>query len=61
MFNCGGLNENGSHKPIGSSTIRRCGLVGVGVTLEDVCHWGWALRSQMLKAGPVSLSFAVAC
>lgn len=19
---------------------------------EDVCHWGWALRFQMLKPGP---------
>ena len=27
------------HRPIGSGTIRRFGLVGVGVTLlEEVCH-----------------------
>jgi hypothetical protein len=30
---------------IGSSTTRWYGLVGVGVALlEEVCHWGWALR-----------------
>ena len=32
---CGGLNMLGP----GNGTIRRCGLVGVGVSL-----WGWALR-----------------
>ena len=33
-------------------TIRRYGLHGVGVTLlGEVCHWGWALRSQILKPG----------
>ena len=54
---CGGLNRFGSHRfmclnawPIGSGTIRRCGLVGVGVALmEKVCHCGFALRSAMLK------------
>ena len=36
---CGGLNMLGP----GSGTMRRCGLVGVGVTsLEEVCHCGWA-------------------
>lgn len=37
-----------AHRPIVSGSIRRCGLVGVGVSL------GAALRSQMLKAGSVS-------
>jgi hypothetical protein len=33
---CDGLNVLGS----GSGTIRRCGLVGVGLTmLEEVCHF----------------------
>ena len=34
---CGGLNMLGP----GSGTIRKCGLVGVGVALlEEVCHFG---------------------
>ena len=38
---CGGLNNKGPHRPMGSSTIRRCGLVGEGVALLDgVCHGG---------------------
>ena len=44
---CGGLNRFGSHRfmclnvwPLGDSTIRRCGLVGVGVALEEVSHCG---------------------
>ena len=47
---CGGLNRDG---PIDSQvcmlgperdTIRRCGLVGVGVALsEEVCHCGGGL------------------
>ena len=37
---CGGLNMLGP----GSGTIRRCGLVGVGVALlEEVCHCGGRL------------------
>ena len=36
----GGLNKNGPNKPIGSDTIRRCGLVEVLVALlEKVYHW----------------------
>ena len=31
---CGGLNENGPHKPRGNDTIRRCGLVEGRVSLE---------------------------
>ena len=54
---CGGLNKNGPRRLIGSNTIRRYGLVGVGMAvLEEVCHWGRALRFQMPKPGPVSLS-----
>ena len=35
--------------------IRRCGLVGVGgVFLEEVCHWGRALRLQKLHPGLVA-------
>ena len=50
----GGLKENGSHRLIGSVTIRRYCLVKVSVALlEEVCHWGQALRSQMLMLGPV--------
>ena len=38
--NCGGLNMLGP----GRGTIRRCGLVGVGVALlEEVCHCGHGL------------------
>jgi hypothetical protein len=33
-------------------------FVGVGVALlEEMCHWGWALRFQNPKPDPVSLSF----
>ena len=40
-----------------SGTIRRCGLVGVGVTLfDEVCHCGWTMRFQMLKLGTMPLS-----
>ena len=30
---CDGLKENGPYRPIGSGTIRRSGLVGVGMAL----------------------------
>jgi hypothetical protein len=34
----GSLNKNGPYRPIGSGTIRRCHLVGVGVVvLEEAC------------------------
>ena len=43
---CDGLNRNSLHRvmclhawPIGSGTIRKCGLIGVGMALlEEVCH-----------------------
>jgi hypothetical protein len=38
-------------------------MVSIGpqvvVLLVEVCHWGWALRFQILKPGPVSLSLPV--
>ena len=41
---CGGLNVIGPHCPIGSGTIGRHGLVGVGVALlEEMCPWGGEL------------------
>ena len=36
---CGGLKEKDPQRRTGNDTIRRCGLVGVGVALlEEVCH-----------------------
>jgi hypothetical protein len=55
---CVGLNSNVSHRliclntqSIGSSTIKKCGLFGVGVALfeDKVITRGWALRSQTFK------------
>jgi Fe-S oxidoreductase len=55
---CGSLNRNGPHRlmclddwPIGSDTIRRLGLVGIGVSLlQEVGNCGGpALRSPLLK------------
>ena len=41
---CSSLNVTGSHKLIGSATIRRCDFVGVYVALlEEVCHYGGGL------------------
>jgi hypothetical protein len=42
--------------PVGGGTVRRCDLVGVGMTLLEyvtVCGLGKALRSLMLKLRPV--------
>jgi hypothetical protein len=38
---------------LGSGTIRRCGLVGVGVALlEEVCHyWGRLLDLPLNQSG----------
>ena len=55
---CGRLIRNDLHKlnvnecmAIGSGTIRRCGLIGVGVTLlEEVFHWQ-AWRFYKFKPG----------
>ena len=38
---CGSWNMIGPHNLTGSGTIRRCGFVGVGVALEEVCHCGY--------------------
>ena len=48
---CGDLNRFGPHRfmslstwPRGSGTIRRCGLIGVGVALlEEVHHYAGGL------------------
>ena len=41
LHRCGGSNQNDPHRLIGNGTIRRCGLVGVGVTLlKELCHRG---------------------
>ena len=56
LGHCGGLNENGLHRPIGCGTIRRCGLVGGRVWLL-----GGALRSQTLKPGQRSHSLLAVC
>jgi hypothetical protein len=47
-MHCGDLSENGPQRSIESGTIRRCGLVGVGVALlEEVCEWAlWFLDAQ---------------
>lgn len=38
------------HRLMESGTVRRCGIVEVGVDLlEEVCHWGWSSRFQMLS------------
>ena len=44
MVECGSLNENGTHGLLGNGTVRRCGLIGVGVALlEELCHCGHGL------------------
>jgi hypothetical protein len=35
MTHCGALNKNSPHRSIGSGSIGRCGLVGVGVALLE--------------------------
>lgn len=58
----GGLHENGLRRPIGSGTIRRCGILRVGVALlKEVRHWGQSLRFHILKPGPVALSIPATC
>lgn len=61
-WTCGGLNKNGpiclnAWSPASGTVlgrIGRCGLVEDVALLEEVCHYGWALRFQ--KSTPVSLS-----
>lgn len=57
---CGGLNENGPCRTIGSGSIRRSDILGVGLALmEGVSLKGLPLRFQMLKLGQVSLFLLV--
>jgi len=59
---CGDLNENGPYRLIWSGTFRRCAVVRVVMALlEKACHWGWAVRFQMLKAVPESLFLPAVC
>ena len=59
---CGSLNRYGPHKLlclkawlIGSGTVRRCSLVGVGVALlGSASLWEAALRSPVLKLQTIS-------
>lgn len=40
-----GLNGNGSHRPIGSGAVGKCGLVGACLArLEENCHFGWGFE-----------------
>ena len=58
----GGLNKNGSDRPIGSGTIRRCGLFVVGMALLEGVSLGgrlWGLRSSSLAS--MSLSLPASC
>ena len=56
----GGVNRNGHHGlpclnawPIGSGTIRRCGLVGQSVALlEEGCHCGAGFEVSYAQAMP---------
>ena len=46
-----------AHIHIGSGTIGRGGLIGVGADLlEEMSHWGLTLRLQILKLYQVWLS-----
>ena len=57
-------SENGPYRPTGSGTIRKCGLVEVGlVLLEEVCHWrGWGFEVLDVHTRPrVSLSLPATC
>lgn len=62
---CGGLDRSGPRRPmslnIGSGTVSRYGLVGVGVTLlEEPCHCGESFEFsyiQVMPSGAHSLYF----
>ena len=59
MNRCG-LNRYGPHKlkclnawPIASGTIRRCGLVGIGMVLmEKLCHCGVSFEVSCAQGMP---------
>ena len=45
------VEMNDSYWPIGSGTIRRCGLLGVdAASLEEVCHWGMGFKVSGAQA-----------
>ena len=60
---CVGLNRHDPHKLmcsnawlVGSGTIRRCGLVGVGVPLlEEICHCGGRLQGLIFVQAMLSV------
>lgn len=58
LTQCGDLNENVHHRLMGGGSIRKCGLVGVKVTLlTGVCHWGVGFEASEAQARPgVTLS-----
>jgi hypothetical protein len=37
--------------------IRRNGLLGLGLTLKEVCHWEWTLKLRDFKAHARPSSF----
>jgi hypothetical protein len=51
----GGLNENGPLREWPYLKRLR------GIALEEVCHWGYALRFLTLKPGLVTLSLLATC
>ena len=57
---CGSLNVCDLHKLTGSGIINRCGFVGVGMALEEVCHYGGRLRS-LLDAQAVPMRQTTSC
>ena len=58
MPNYGDLEkkQNKTISPICSQGVT---LLGGVALLGEMCHWGWALRSQMLQPGPMWQSAAV--
>ena len=54
----GSVNENGPYRLIGSGTIRRCGLIGVGVALlKEVCQCGRGFVITEAQARPSGYLF----
>lgn len=58
----GGLNKDGPHRPIASSTIRKWSLVGLSVPLlEEVYHSGVGSEVSEAQAGPSGSQFNSCC